>query len=77
MVDNLLEALGFLLLIAFSWFVWPPAVLLTTALILLIVANVRAGRAARRAALAKGQKPGPGLTERLVRAWLSTKADPR
>ncbi|MFI6296718.1 hypothetical protein ACIBEJ_34370 [Nonomuraea sp. NPDC050790] len=68
MADNLIEALGFGLLIAFAYFVWPPAALLVAGVGLLIVANVRSGRKTR----ASGPV-APGRLERLVRAWLASK----
>ncbi|GAA3550751.1 hypothetical protein GCM10022419_033780 [Nonomuraea rosea] len=68
MLDNLLEGLGFCLLIAFAWFVWPPAALLVAGVGLLVVANVRSGRKAQ----AKGPAV-PGRVERLVRVWLASK----
>lgn len=72
MADNLIEAVGFCLLVAFAYFVWPPATLLVAGTGLLLVANVRSGRKAR----AKGPA-GPGLFERLVRAWMASKTGPR
>lgn len=70
MLDNLLEAAGFGLLIAFAWFVWPPAALLAAGLVLLLVANVRSARKAKAAG-----KAVPGFVERVVRAWLASKAE--
>lgn len=66
MVNKLIETLGFVLVIAFAYFVWPPAALLTGGLVLLLVANVRAARK---------KDPGPGLLERLVRAFLASKVE--
>lgn len=68
MVNKLIEALGFSLIIAAAYFVWPPAALLVGGLVLLLVANVRAARKIT---------PGPGLLERLVRAALASKAEPK
>lgn len=44
MDNELIEATGFLCVVAFWWFVWPPAVLLVGGLVLLLVANMRAAR---------------------------------
>ncbi|MEV4173992.1 hypothetical protein [Nonomuraea sp. NPDC049709] len=68
MADNLIEALGFCLVISFAWFVWPPAALLVAGVGFLVVANVRSARKAR----AQGSV-APGRVERLVRAWLASK----
>jgi hypothetical protein len=46
-VNNLLELLGFCLIAAFAWFVWPPLVLLIAGLLLVLLANVRPMRARR------------------------------
>jgi hypothetical protein len=43
-VNNLLELAGYGLVIAFLWFVWPPLVLLGAGVLLVVAANVRAGR---------------------------------
>lgn len=44
MVDNLLQAAGFALLIAFAYLCWPPAALLVAGLVLLVVAQARSVR---------------------------------
>jgi hypothetical protein len=43
-VNNVLEALGFGLVLGFLWFVWPPLVLLGAGLLLIAHANIRTGR---------------------------------
>ncbi|WP_084963741.1 hypothetical protein [Thermoactinospora rubra] len=70
MADNLIETAGFGLLIAFAYFVWPPAALLVAGLVLLLVANVRSARKAKREGNA-----GHGFVERLLRTWLAAKAE--
>jgi hypothetical protein len=40
-VSNVLEALGFGLVLGFLWFVWPPLVLLGAGLLLIAHANTR------------------------------------
>lgn len=42
MGNNLVEACGYLLMIGFLWFVWPPLVLLGAGVLLVAVANARA-----------------------------------
>jgi hypothetical protein len=44
-VNNAAEKLGFALVVAFLWFVWPPLCLLGAGLLLIVWANVRAARA--------------------------------
>lgn len=44
--NNLLEAAGYALIVAFLWFVWPPLALLGAGVLLVVVANVRANRPA-------------------------------
>ena len=69
-MNDLLEALGFLLVLAFLWFVWPPLVLLGAGILLVVGANTRkSGRgrigaavgaavtAARRAYAAAEEQP--------------------
>lgn len=60
MLDNLMQAAGFALLVVFAYLCWPPAALLVAGLVLLLVANVRSVR--RRPA---GRPPA---LERLARA---------
>lgn len=61
-LDNLLEFLGLLCLIAFAYFVWPPAALLVAGLILVVTSNLRTAR----------RKPAdtdrPRLRQRMARA---------
>lgn len=45
-MNNMLELAGYGLVVAFLWFVWPPLVLLGAGVLLVVAANVRAGRAA-------------------------------
>jgi fatty acid desaturase len=40
-VNNLVESLGFALVLAFLWFVWPPLVLLGAGVLLVVWANTR------------------------------------
>lgn len=47
MVNDLLELLGLILVVAFLWFVWPPLVLLGSGLLIVVWANVRGVGAAR------------------------------
>lgn len=44
--NNLAEAAGYALIVAFLWFVWPPLVLLGAGVLLVVWANVRAARPA-------------------------------
>lgn len=44
MVSNLLELVGYALILAFLWFVWPPLVLLGAGVLLVLWANARAIR---------------------------------
>ncbi|HEX8347386.1 MAG TPA: hypothetical protein VF657_22000 [Actinoplanes sp.] len=46
MLDNLIEAAGYALMIAFLYFVWPPLALLGAGAYLVVLANVRAARRA-------------------------------
>lgn len=50
MVNDLIELVGYALIAAFAWFVWPPLVLLVAGVLLVLLANVRAirGRAAAK-----------------------------
>lgn len=41
MTNNIVEAVGFVLVLAFLWFVWPPLVLLGAGLLLVLWANTR------------------------------------
>lgn len=43
-MDDVVEKLGFGLIVAFLWFVWPPLVLLGAGVLLIVWANVRASR---------------------------------
>jgi hypothetical protein len=45
LLNNLTEAVGYALLVAFLWFVWPPLALLGAGILLVVLANVRAARA--------------------------------
>lgn len=65
MVNNLLEVAGFVLLVVFAWFVWPPAAALVAGLILIVVANMRA---------AKRRPAGPRFTDRLARVLAAYRA---
>lgn len=57
MADNLIEAVGFCLLVAFAYFVWPPTALLVAGVGLLIVAHVRSGRkAGGQGSASKGER---------------------
>lgn len=47
MLNDLIELLGFAMVITFAWFVWPPLTLLVAGLLLILLANVRALRARR------------------------------
>lgn len=49
MTNNLIETVGYVLLVAFLWFVWPPLVLLGAGVLLVVLANVRAARTRRPA----------------------------
>lgn len=49
-MNNAIEGLGYLLAIAFLWFVWPPLVLLGAGVLLIVAANVRAARSTGRTA---------------------------
>ncbi len=60
LVNNTLEAIGILLLVAFAFVLWPPAALAAAGVVLVVVANVRAARASRT--------DRPRLSERLARA---------
>jgi hypothetical protein len=58
-VNDAMEWLGFACLVAFSYFVWPPAALVTAGVILVVVANLRDAR----------RDPNrPRLVDRLARA---------
>ena len=46
MVNQLLELLGMALLVAFAYLLYPPAALAVAGLLLILVANLRAVRAA-------------------------------
>lgn len=45
LLNNLTEAVGYALLVAFLYFVWPPLALLGAGVLLVVMANVRAARA--------------------------------
>lgn len=76
-MNNVLEALGFLLLIGFSYFVWPPAVLLVAGVLLVVTAAARE-RAARRQAAQNSDRPvPPGLAERLLAALVAARTERR
>lgn len=47
-MNDAIEATGFVLLVAFTFFVWPPLVLASSGVILLLVANVREARAKKQ-----------------------------
>lgn len=59
MLNNVIEAVGYLLLVAFLWFVWPPLVLVGAGALLVVGANVRAGR--RLVPAKKATEDGPNL----------------
>lgn len=42
--DDVQEALGFLCLVGFGYFVWPPAALLVAGVVLVVTANMRAAQ---------------------------------
>jgi hypothetical protein len=42
MLNSLIEFVGYALVVVFLWFVWPPACLLATGVLLIVWANVRA-----------------------------------
>jgi hypothetical protein len=44
-VNNLLQAVGLVLVAAFCWFVWPPLPLLVVGLVVIVLAEVREIRA--------------------------------
>lgn len=67
MVNELLEAVGFICLVAFAYFVWPPAALLVAGVVLIVVANLRA--AAKRPDRVR-------LSERLARALAAYRVTP-
>jgi hypothetical protein len=50
-VDDFLEFAGFVLVIGFLWFVWPPLVLLGAGLLLVMRANTRTRKGRFGAAL--------------------------
>jgi hypothetical protein len=47
-VNNLAETAGYLMIVAFLYFMWPPLALLGAGLLLVAWANVRASRATAR-----------------------------
>lgn len=51
MVSNLVELVGYGLIVAFLWFVWPPLALLGGGVLLVLWANVRTGKGRTAAAL--------------------------
>lgn len=57
MLNDLIELVGYALITAFAWFVWPPAVLLVAGILLVLLANVRAVRRARLAAVSTPSGP--------------------
>jgi hypothetical protein len=64
-LNDLMEWVGFAALVAFAWFVWPPAALLVLGLVLVVVANLRAAK--RRTA----QHSRPDLMTRAAQAILA------
>lgn len=48
MTNNLAEAVGYALIVAFLYAVWPPLALLGAGVLLVVWANVRASRSAGR-----------------------------
>ena len=58
-VDNGMEFVGYAMVVAFSWFVWPPLPLLVGGLVLVLAGNLRAARRDPRR---------PRLVDRLARA---------
>jgi hypothetical protein len=46
-LNSLIEFVGYSLVVAFFWFVWPPACLLAAGVLLIVWANVRAASPAQ------------------------------
>lgn len=67
LVDNLMEAAGLVLLVAFAHAVWPPAALLVSGVILIVAGNRRAVARQRQQAGSEA-RPATPLLDRLVRA---------
>lgn len=63
MVNNLLEFVGYVLVVTFLWFVWPPLCLLGTGLLLVVWANARAGAPSVRKARRWGRRRRAQLAE--------------
>lgn len=75
MVNNLMQTVGLALVVAFSWFVWPPLPLLVAGVLLTVGAEARRAGERRREATEKGHPPRKPLPERLLRAWLTARGD--
>lgn len=66
-MNELLEVAGFLCLVAFAYFVWPPAALLVAGVVLIVVANQRA---------AQGRPDRVRFSERVARAFAAYRSLP-
>jgi hypothetical protein len=62
-VNNLLELVGYALVVAFLWFVWPPLCLLGAGLLLVVWANARAGAPSAKKARRWGRRRRAPLAE--------------
>lgn len=51
MVSNLIEFVGYALIVAFLWFIWPPLALLGAGILLVMWANTRTSKGRTAAAL--------------------------
>lgn len=67
-VNDLIEYGGFACIVAFFWFVWPPATLASAGVLLVLIAYARERR---REQLASGRKPTKPWLERLIDALVA------
>lgn len=77
MVNNLAEAVGYALIVAFLYFVWPPLALLGAGVLLVVWANVRAARSAGRSGRTTAAISAAVAAARRAYAQTDTPADIR